>query len=123
MSSRGQIAARQRDITYRPSNTIAPHVLAETQRIDSSESVLEICSLPGCREFWTSSKFVGRYYRVVLNEQGQWFCSATDERVARMCKAQVQAYLQEEIAQLLAANERVCDDPFVVHSGNVVERY
>ena len=30
MSSRGQIAARQRNITYRPTNQVAPHVLAAT---------------------------------------------------------------------------------------------
>ncbi len=87
MSSRGMISARQRNSAYRPSGAIASHVLAQTVEIDSSESVLEING-----SFWTASKFAHRYYRVVVQGE-QWFCSASDPRVAAACKASVQAYL------------------------------
>lgn len=87
MSSRQAIAARQRNCNFCPAGTIATHILRETQIIDSDEQVLEING-----SFWTASKFAKRYYRVVV-EGEQWFCSASDERVAKACKAVVQAYL------------------------------
>ncbi len=87
MSSRSSISQMQRNDRYRPSGAIAAHILNETQEIDSSEPVLEING-----SFWTASKFAKRYYRVVVQGE-QWFCSASDPRVAVACKASVQAYL------------------------------
>jgi len=92
-TSRQTISAKQRNCNYRPSGTIAQHVLDTTVEIDSRESVLEING-----SYWVASKFQGRYYRVVVDEGGQWFCSARDERVAANCKAMVEAYLLHQVA-------------------------
>ncbi len=87
MSSRRTIAAINRPHIY--DRTVAPHVWRETVEIDSTEPVLE---RNGC--YWVAStKFACRYYRVVLDENGQWFCSSRDERVAAACKAQVELFL------------------------------
>ena len=71
---------------------IAPHVIAETQFIDSSEPVLSLES-----GYWVKSTvFDCRYYRVTVDGQGQWATSSySDERVARMLVARVRAYLQQ----------------------------
>jgi hypothetical protein len=89
MSSRGMISARQRNNSYTPSGNVAPHMINETQPINSTEKVLLIGS-----SIWVASKFQGRYYRVVVDDARQWFCSASDERVARKCKAAAQEFLQ-----------------------------
>ena len=91
-TSRQTIAAQQRNVNYRPNGAIAAHVLATTVEIESTEKVLELNG-----SYWVASKFQGRYYRVVV-EQGQWFCSSHDERVAAACKASVQAYLTRQAA-------------------------
>ena len=88
MSSRGSISARQRNSNYRPNGARAEHVERETVEIDSSEKVLEFGNGFG---YAVASKFAKRYYRVTV-ENGQWSCSASDERVAAACKASVQAY-------------------------------
>ena len=111
MSSRGTIAGMQRTNSYRPSRAIAAHVLETTVEIDSTEKVVEING-----SYWVASeKFQGRYYRVVV-ENGVWYCSATDSRVAAKCKASVQAY----IATLAPANGTVAvpskSKPGTVHT-------
>jgi hypothetical protein len=96
MSSRSIISARQRTNSYKPNGAIASHVNNETQLIDSRETVIKIDSPD--EEYWVgSSKFVGRYYHVAVNEQG-YICSATDERVAAMCISKVQAYQASLVA-------------------------
>ena len=87
-TSRQTIAAKQRVANYHPSGAIAQHVLETTVQIESAEPVLELNG-----SFWVASKFAHRYYRTTVDAQGQWFCSARDERVAANCKALVQAYL------------------------------
>src|SRR5690348_2818479 len=83
-TSHQAISAKQRNCNYRPSGAIAQHVLQETQEIDSEQKVVELNG-----SFWVASKFAHRYYRVVVLD-GVWNCSASDERVARMCKAAVE---------------------------------
>lgn len=87
MNSRTIVANKQRNSSYHPSGAIASHVLSTTVAIDSTEKVLDLNG-----SYWVSSKFSGRYYRTVV-ENGVWFCSATDSRVAAMCKASVEAYI------------------------------
>lgn len=90
MNSRTIVANKQRNANYHPSGAIASHVLKETQEIDSTEKVLEING-----SYWVlSEKFAAyrRYYRVVI-EDGVWYCSASNEKVAKLCKASVQAYI------------------------------
>ena len=92
-SSRQTISSKQRNANYHPSGAIAQHVLNETQEIDSEEKVVEING-----SYWVASKFAHRYYRVVVDENEKWFCSASDDRVAKACKAVVQAYLIRKAA-------------------------
>ena len=62
MSSREMTAARQRDNSYRPDYAVPPHVLIETQFIESSEQVLSLES-----GYWVKSAvFDFRYYRVTV---------------------------------------------------------
>src|SRR5690242_14070947 len=89
-TSRTTIANKQQNRNYRPSGQVALHVEKETQEIDSTEKVVELNG-----SYWVlSEKFAAyrRYYRVVI-EEGVWYCSATDSRVAAKCKAEVEAYI------------------------------
>jgi hypothetical protein len=89
-SSRHTIANKQQNRHYRPGYALPPHVKAETQVIDSTEQVIEIHSaLPA---FWVASKWRGRYYHVMVDGQGNWTCSASDDRVSAAMIAVAQAY-------------------------------
>lgn len=81
-TSRQTIAAKQRNANYRPSYSIAPHVLAQTiydERFAGREVVFTVANevievgstliLPGEHFYLLASKFVNRFY--VMTRDGK----------------------------------------------------
>jgi hypothetical protein len=113
MSSRGQIAARQRDITYRPSGEKARHISLETfvdtrvhQQVKGRIAEETFCKgdlvvTIGSKFYLAASKWEGYFY-VVVNQDGVWKCSSSDDRVKVACIALVQLHVQKKSNLLLS---------------------
>lgn len=89
-ASRHTLANKQQNRNYRPTNAPAEHVKRETQLIHSTDPVIEISSM--YHEYWVASKFPGRYYHVIRDEEGKWWCSSSDDRVAAAMIVLARAY-------------------------------